>query len=61
MTWTTFWNSIGEFFEFCFKILEAIGNKANAAVWVLIIVLLAYWVLQLRKQSQEAKNKGTYI
>lgn len=61
MTWTAFWNGIAAFFEFCFKILKALGNNTNAVVWVIIIVLLAYWTLQLRKHGKEAREKGTLI
>lgn len=61
MTWTAFWNGIASFFEFCFKIVRALGNNVNALVWVLIIVLLAYWTLQLAKHKKEAKQNGTLI
>ncbi len=61
MTWTAFWNGIASIFEFCFKILKALNNNFNFVVWVIIIVLLTYWTLQLRKQSKEAKQNGTLI
>lgn len=61
MTWTAFWEAIGTFFEFIFKILKALNNNFNFVVWVIIISLLAYWTLQLRKHTREAKNKGTLV
>ena len=65
MTWTNFWCSIGaifEFlFEFLFKIIKRLGQTPNALVWIVIISLLAFWILQLRKQAKEAKKNGTYI
>jgi len=61
MNWTAFWTAIGDLFMFCFKILKALGNNFNFVVWVIIIALLGYWIFQLRKHTQEAKQKGTYI
>lgn len=46
---------------FCFEILKALGNSVNAVVWVLIVVLLAYWTIQLGKHTKAAKRDGTYI
>jgi hypothetical protein len=59
MTWTAFWNSIADLFMFCFKIIKSLANMPNAIVWVVIISLLGYWTLQLRKQIKEAKQAGT--
>lgn len=61
MTWTNFWCSIGAIFEFLFKIIKKLGQTPNALVWIVIISLLAFWILQLRKQAKEAKKNGTYI
>jgi len=61
MTWTAFWNSIADLFMFCFKILKALGNNFNFVVWVIIIGLLGYWTLQLRKHTKTARQNGTHI
>ena len=61
MTWTAFWNGIADIFMFIFKILKMLANAPNAIAWVLIIVLLAYWTIQLGKHTREAKRNGTLI
>lgn len=61
MTWTAFWNGIADLFMFCFKIIKGLGNSTNAIVWVIIIALLGYWTLQLRKHTKAAKQAGTNI
>ncbi len=59
MTWTDVWTGIGNAFEAMFKILEALGNKPNAFLWVLIFTLLCFWVGQMNKQNKEAAKNGT--
>jgi hypothetical protein len=58
MTWTSFWNTVNEFFQFCFRIIHKLHQVPNILVWVLIIGLLGYWTLQLRKQVKHAKQQG---
>lgn len=58
MTWTSIWYGVAAFFEACFKVLKALYQAPNILVWITIVVLLAYWTLQLRKQTREAKEKG---
>lgn len=61
MTWTALWNGVAEVFGFCFKIIKTMHNMPNMLVWVIIISLLGYWTLQLRKNSKEAKQNGTNV
>lgn len=61
MTWTNIWNTVNEFFQFCFRIIHKLQQAPNALVWVLIVILLAYWTLQLNKQVKEAKQNGTHV
>ena len=61
MTWTAFWNGLAAIFEFCFKILKALYQVPNILVWILLVCLLAFWTLQLRKHRKEAERDGTYI
>lgn len=61
MNWTAFWDCIADIFLFCFKILKALNNNFNFVVWVIIIVLLGYWTLQLRKHTKVAKQEGSHI
>jgi hypothetical protein len=59
MTWTSIWYGVAAVFEAIFKLLKALYQVPNIFVWVLIVVLLTYWTLQLRKQMHEAKQNGT--
>ena len=61
MTWTAFWNGLAAIFEFCFKILKALYQAPNILVWILLVCLLVFWTLQLRKHRKEAERDGTYI
>ena len=61
MAWTDFWNTIGAFFGFIFKIIRKLYQTPNILVWILLISLLIFWVLQLRKNTKESKRNGTYI
>jgi thiosulfate reductase cytochrome b subunit len=60
MTWTDFWNGIGNMFEWGFKILKSMGNVPNVILWVLIAFLLVFWISQIVKQNKEARRNGTY-
>ncbi|MBS1647777.1 MAG: hypothetical protein JST67_10590 [Bacteroidetes bacterium] len=61
MTWTAFWYGIAGFFQFCFKIIRKLFEVPNVMVWVLLICLLAFWTLQLRKHRKQADKDGTHI
>lgn len=61
MSWTAFWYGVAAIFEFCFKILKKLAGIPNILVWVIIICLLVFWTLQIRKQTAKAKRDGTYI
>jgi hypothetical protein len=61
MTWTAFWNGIAAIFEFSFKIMKALYQIPNILVWTLLVCLLVFWTLQLRKHGKEAERDGTYI
>lgn len=58
MTWTNIWTAIADFFQFCFRIIHKLYQMPNILVWILIVALLGYWTLQLRKQVKEAKAQG---
>lgn len=60
MTWTSFWYGVAEIFNFCFKIMKKLGHGPNIILWLIIIFLLAFWTLQIRKQNKEAERNGTY-
>ena len=60
MTWTSIWNGIAAFFEAMFKIWKALGQGPNIVMWTIIVICLAYWTMQIRKQNKEAKANGTY-
>jgi hypothetical protein len=56
MTWTDIFNGIGDLFTWCFKFMKPLGTIINPALWIIIIVLLTYWTLQLNKYAKSAKN-----
>ena len=59
MTWTKFWNGIGDFCLSCFEYMPVIGNKFNYLLWVIIFVLLMFWITRIIAQNKEAKRNGT--
>ena len=61
MTWTDFWYGIAAIFEVIFKILKKLYQVPNILVWITLACLLAFWTIQLIKQTKEAKRNGTYI
>ena len=61
ITMTEVFYAIGDFFQWSFKGIRALGHGPNIIIWLIIGFLLAYWTLQIIKQTKEAKKNGTLL
>lgn len=58
MTWTDLWTSIGEFFEWTFKMMEALGNGPNVIMWAFIAIMVFSRVAVIARQNKKADSEG---
>lgn len=59
ITWTDIFYGIGDFFQFLFKGMRALGHIPNVIIWCLILFGLVYWTLRLSRFKKEAQRNGT--
>jgi len=59
MNMTDVFNGIGDFCQWSFGFIKALGNGPNVFFWILIGVLTAVWLRMQAKFNKEAKEKGT--
>ena len=59
ITMTDVFYGLGDFFQFLFKGIKALGHGPNIILWIIIFSLLVYWTLQIKKQNKEADRNGT--
>lgn len=59
ITMTDVFYGIGDFFQWIFKGMRVLGHGPNVILWAIILFLLVYWTLQIRKQNKEAERNGT--
>ena len=49
------WYGIGDFFEYIFGFMPAIGNKINYFYVVVILTFLVVWTLKMIKHKKDGK------
>ncbi len=59
ITWTDVFNGIGDFFQFLFKGMRALGHIPNVIIWGFILFGLVYWTLRLNRYRKEAQRNNT--
>jgi hypothetical protein len=59
ITWTDIFYWIGDFFEWIFKGMKALGHGPNVIIWILIVGGIAYWTLRLSRYRKQADRNGT--
>jgi len=59
ITWTDVFYAIGDFFQWIFKGMRAMGQIPNILIWAVIIGLIFYWPYHISKQNKEAEKNGT--
>ncbi|MCX8080570.1 MAG: hypothetical protein N3F09_04955 [Bacteroidia bacterium] len=59
VTWTDIFLGIGEFFEWTFKIIKALGHFPNVLISITIIGLMAYWSKKIIDFKKESQRNGT--
>ena len=59
VTWTDVFYGIGNFFQWVFSVMKALGQGPNIILWIIIISLIIYWPIQISKQNKEAEKNGT--
>ncbi len=61
ITLTDIFYKIGTISYAIFDFMKVLGHIPNVVIWLIIIVLLAYWTIQINKQTKQAKQNGTLI
>ncbi len=59
MTWNEIVYGLGDLLEATFKILPPLGNIPNIIFVLIIIGCLVYWLMELSKYRQKAKEDGS--
>ena len=59
ITWTDIFYAIGDFFEWMFKGMRALGHGPNVIFWLLIIGGITYWTLRLSRYKKQSHRNGT--
>lgn len=59
LTWTDFFEGTGNFFQWIFKGMRALGHMPNVLMGGFVIFLLAYWSLRIIKYKKEAAQNST--
>ena len=50
------WYGIGDFFEYIFNFMPAIGNKINYFYVVVILTFLVVWTLKMIKHKKDGEE-----
>ena len=53
------WYGIGDFFEYIFSFMPAIGNKINYFYVVVILTFLVVWALKMIKHKKDGKEHNS--
>jgi len=53
------WYGIGDFFEYIFGFMPAIGNKINYFYVVVILTFLVVWTLKMIKHKKDGKEHSS--
>jgi hypothetical protein len=59
VTMTDVFYGIGDFSQTIFRGMKVLGFIPSIILWVIIGSLLAYWTMQIMKQTKEADKNGT--
>ena len=59
ITWTDIFYATGDFCQWVFKGIKALGHLPNLIIGLLIISALTYWTLRLARYKKEAQRNGT--
>ncbi len=59
ITWTDVFYATGDFFQWIFKGMRALGQGPNVILWIIIIGLIIYWPYRISQQNKEAERNGT--
>ncbi|MBP6756370.1 MAG: hypothetical protein KA210_09485 [Bacteroidia bacterium] len=59
VTMTDVFYAIGDFSQTVFRGMKVLGFIPSIILWVIIGALLAYWTVQIMKQTKEADKNGT--
>lgn len=58
MSWNDFVYGLGDLLTASFEVLPALGNLPNILFTLLIMGGFVYWLLELKKYRQKAKQSG---
>jgi len=59
ITWTDIFYAIGDFFQWIFVGMKALGHIPNVIIWLLIVGVLGYWILRLSRYRKTAQRNNT--
>ena len=59
ITWTDIFLATGDFFQWIFKGIKALGHIPNVLIWLLIIGILGYWTMRLGRYRKQAQRNNT--
>jgi len=59
ITWTDVFYATGDFFQWIFKGIRALGQGPNVIIWILILGILVYWTMRLNRYKKQAQRNGT--
>ncbi len=59
VTWTDVFESIGNFFQWCFKGMRVLGQGPNVFISIFVIGMLTFWCMRILKYKKEAQRNNT--
>ncbi len=59
ITWTDIFYGIGDFFQWLFKGIKALGHGPNVIIWIMIIGAIFYWTMRLNRYRKQASRNNT--
>lgn len=59
VTMTDVFYGIGDFSQMVFRGMKVLGHGPNIVLWSIIIFLLGYWTMKMKKYNKEADKNGT--
>lgn len=59
VTMTDIFYGIGDFSQMVFRGMKVLGHGPNIVLWLIIIFLLGYWTVRMKKYNKEAEENGT--
>ncbi len=59
VTMTDVFYAIGDFSQWVFRGMKVLGHGPNVVLWTIILVLLVWQVLRMKKENREADKNGT--